>query len=60
MSKLFPYREETDQKLIQAAAKAYEEAPPAHNTRTTLFGWAVGNRSASTTGVPRGDHAEAA
>lgn len=59
MDKLFPYRKETNEELIRAAAKAYEEAPPAHNTRTTLFGWAVGNREASTADVPRGDHAEA-
>lgn len=30
---LFPYRKETDQELLDAAAAAYAEAPPAHNTR---------------------------
>lgn len=60
MKKLFPYHEETDQELIRAAAKAYQEAPPTHNTRTTLFGWAVGKQGVSTADVSRGDHAEAA
>jgi len=60
MSKLFPYHEETNEELIRAAAKAYEEAPPAHNTKTTLFGWAVANRQANNAAVERGDHAQAA
>lgn len=58
--KLFPYREETDQELIQAAAKAYEEAPPAHNGTTSKFGWAIAHRSVTETEVPRGDRTEAA
>jgi len=58
--KLFPYREETDQELIRAAAKAYEEAPPTHNGTTSKFGWAVAHRQASQASVRRGDHAEAA
>lgn len=36
--KIFPYRKETDQELIRAAAAAYAEAPPAHNTRRNRFG----------------------
>lgn len=57
---LFPYREETDPELIRAAKAAYTEAPPARNTRISLFGWRVGNEGRSSADVPRGDHAEAA
>jgi hypothetical protein len=34
---LFPYRKETDQELLRAAAAAYTEAPPARNTRGSQF-----------------------
>jgi hypothetical protein len=49
---LFPYREETDQELIQAAARAYEEAPPEHNPGISKFGWAVARRNAAMRGDP--------
>jgi hypothetical protein len=34
---IFPYRKETDQELLTAAAAAYAEAPPARNTRSSRF-----------------------
>lgn len=38
---LFPYREETDDELLRAAAQAYREAPPERNTEISVFGWTV-------------------
>lgn len=57
---LFPYHEETDQELIRAAVKAYEEAPPAHNSRISKFAWAVAQRTTTQPPIPRGDRAQAA
>jgi hypothetical protein len=55
MSKLFPYRAETDPELIAAAAQAYLEAPPASNTETSVFAWSVGHRTVPVPVIGRGD-----
>ncbi len=61
--KLFPYRKETDPDLIRAAAAAYREAPPAHNTRSTSFTRSIGSAAAPLAGpaavIPRADESAA-
>jgi hypothetical protein len=59
---LFPYRKETDQELLSAAAAAYADAPPARNTRSSRFARSVrqgitpsetsSRRPADSTGIP--------
>ncbi len=34
---MLSYRKETNQELLRAAATAYAQAPPAHNTRRGAF-----------------------
>jgi hypothetical protein len=50
---LFPYREESDPDLIRAATAAYQEAPPANNTRRSQFSRTLGHDKPSETSSRR-------